>query len=64
MIEGPSYDFVSIRKLLVDSVFSSMCCLAVKQENEICCERKVHKFFDSKEKKVDWELDGKSRNFS
>ena len=42
-------------------VFFSMCCLATKQENEICCEKKSSQGFYSKEKKMDWELDGKSR---
>lgn len=60
MIEGPSRNFVSIRKLLVDSVFLRVF-LAAKKKNEICWEKKVHKFFYSKDEKVDWELDRKSR---
>ena len=38
--------------------------LAAKKENEICWEKNVYKFFYSKDEKVDWELDGKSTNFS
>lgn len=60
MIEGPSRNFVSIRKLLVDSAFLCVF-LAAKKENEICWEKKVNKFFYSKDEKVDWELDRKSR---
>ena len=32
-------------------VFFSMCCLATKQENEICCEKKVHKVSIPREKR-------------
>lgn len=39
MIEGPSRNFVSIRKLLVDSAFLRVF-LAAKKENEICWEKK------------------------
>lgn len=60
MIEGPSRNFVSIRKLLVDSAFLRVF-LAAKKENEICWEKKSSKFLYSKDEKVDWELDRKSR---
>ena len=63
MIEGPSRNFVSIRKLLVDSVFLRVF-LAAKKKRKFVGKKKVHKFFYSKDEKVDWELDGKSRNFS
>jgi len=48
----------------VDSAFFCLFAWQLNKKNEICCERKVYKFFDSKEETIDWELDGKSRNFS
>lgn len=61
MIEGPSRNFVSIRKLLVDSAFLRAF-LVAKKENEICWEKKKFtSFFYSKDEKVDSELDRKSR---
>ena len=60
MIEGPSRNFVSIRKLLVYSVFLRVF-LAAKKKMKFVGKKKVHKFFYSKDEKVDWELDRKSR---